>query len=266
MDVKHTYVALHRQAWVPIFVRDRFDAVFLADVCVEAGLSVIEITCRRPGVVEEIRRIKAQHSDLLLLVGSTVDSDEMVRFARRRGGDLPRLEELADLGVDGFVAQFPFSDATLERYRRTHVLIPGVECGAEAYHLVSAGAHFAKIHCAPVLGGPDFIRAITASPTHGLLPIFVTGGMTTESVHDYIEAGAALPGGGWDAMLRPEYEELQDQPKKAMLLKRLVAHVTAARAAREEFHPALASVASGTDEEYLTAVPHYHPFLGDELR
>jgi len=261
MSLKDTYVTLHRQAWVPIFVRDRLDAVLLADVCVEAGLDVIEITCRRANVVEEIRRIKAAHPDLFLLVGSTVDNDDMVHFLRRRGRDQPTLEELADLGVDGFVAQFPFSDATIERYRHTHILVPGVECGAEAYHLVSAGAHFAKIHCAPVLGGPDFIRAITASPTHGLLPIFVTGGVTVDSIPEYIEAGAALPGGGWDMMLRDDYERFQDEARPSDLLERLVPHIEAARAAREEFHPALAAAAaSESDEEYLRAIPHYHPF------
>jgi len=262
MSVRESYVAVHRQGWLPIFVRDAFDAVFLADVCAAAGLPVIEITCRRPGVVEEIRRIRKRHPGLCILVGSTVDSDAMVRFLRRRIEGFPTLAELADLGVDGFVSRLPFADETIERYRRTHLLIPAAESAAEAYLLVAKGAHFAKFYAAWMFGGPAYVRTATAAPTHGLLPILVTGGVTKETILPYLEAGAALLGGGFDMMLGENYTRQQQEPCRDGLICVVASYRDAVAAGRERVAPELARAV--TDADYVAAITHYHSFRGDE--
>ena len=263
MSVRDAYLAVHRQGWIPIFPRDGFDALFLADACAEAGASVIEVTCRRPAVVDEIKRIKGRHPSLRILVGSTVDFDEMVRFNRQRGGHLPTLDELADLGVDGFVSQLPLRLETIVKYRDSHVLMPGVETGTEAYRVVADGAHFAKIYAASLFGGPDYIRAITAAPTHGLLPIFVTGGVSREKIRGYLGARAISLGAGWDLMLGERHKPLQEAPVLSELVETLSAYMREFDSARREFYPALTEALSGSDEAYLRAIPHYHPFANE---
>jgi len=260
MSLRETYLFLHRQGWLPIFVRDRFDANLLAEACIEAGARVIEVTCRRPGALREIRSIRSAHPELRILAGSTVDSETMVRFDRGRGGSLPSFAELADAGADGFVSQFPFCDETIERFRRSHVLIPGAESGAEAYGLIARGAHFAKLYAVSLFGGPAYVRAVSGAPTHGLLPFFVTGGVSRERIPGYVEAGATLLGGGWDIMLGADYAPLQEKPEMGRLVGALTACLTTFREARRRQQPELATAAAGTDEEYLRAIRHYHPF------
>ena len=58
LQLAEHYVTLHRQGFVPILVADRFDAVLLAEAAVAAGAEIIEITCRRRGVCDDIERIK----------------------------------------------------------------------------------------------------------------------------------------------------------------------------------------------------------------
>ena len=52
MSIKETYVKILKQGWIPIFVRDAFDALKLAEICVRAEIDVIEVACRRPEVAE----------------------------------------------------------------------------------------------------------------------------------------------------------------------------------------------------------------------
>jgi len=260
MSVKDTYVAVHKQGWLPIFVDDGFDAVFLADVCVEGGCSVIETTCRRPNVLEEIKRIKQQHPSLKILVGSTVDSDRFVSFLNDKGKEFPSLDVLADIGVDGFVSLFPFLDQTLEKYRNTHFLMPGVETVGEAYKAVDKGAHFAKLFAAAIHGGADYVRHFCTAPTHKLLPLFVTGGVTTQRIPEYLTAGAVLLGGGWDLMLGDEYNGLRERNKRETLVNALKKFRDVFHDARRLLCPHFYEALDETDETYLAAIHHYHPF------
>ncbi len=124
------YVTLHRQGFVPIFVADRFDAVLLAEAAVVAGAEVVEITCRRSGVCDDIERSKRAFPELMILVGSTVDDGPMLDFLQRRRPDMPSIGQVCDLGVDGIVSAMPLSLDTVallgsgwdlilgDRYRR----------------------------------------------------------------------------------------------------------------------------------------------------
>lgn len=260
MSLMQTYIELHKQGWLPIFVRDNFDAVFLADVCVQAGARVVEITCRRPHVSDDIRRIRAAHPDLRILVGSTIDSDVMVEFSKHKKRPIPRLAQLAALDVQGFISLLPFSQETILRYRGTHLLIPGVETSGQAYRAITSGAHFAKIHAASLFGGASYVRSFTSAPTFGLLPLFVTGGISQEKIQKTLKAGAALLGGGWDLMLSHDYQQLQLNPSPQALLTTLSAFLKTFQKARKAITPKLFGLLSAPSNDYLAAVDHYHPF------
>lgn len=216
----------------------------MEDSCVAAGAAAIEITCRRPRLCDDIRRVREAFPDLLILVGSVVDDGPMLRFLQSRRPDMPSLGALADLGVDGFVSAMPLSRQTLERFSTTHLLVPGVETVAEAVAAVEAGAHCAKFFTASLSGAEHRIRLLTSPPLHRLLPIFVTGGVTLPRIDAYFQAGAALLG--------PAYMDQQSRPDTGALAAALRSFLDETHRARRRYHPASPTT--------LHTIPHYHPF------
>jgi len=252
----HQYCTVHRQGFIPIFVSDRFDAVMLVEAAVAAGAKAVEITCRRIHVVEEIRRVRRQFPDLTLLVGSVVDDGPMLHYLKRRRPEMPSLDELAELDVDGFVSFMPLSESTIERFSRTHLVIPGVETIPEAVTALETGAHFAKLHSIDALGGPARVAVATSAPAHGLLPIFVTGGVTRERIETFLDAGAALLAAGWDVLLGAAYDAQQDDPAPQYLTDALRRNLDTVAAARRKLNIELLD----DNTAYLRSITHYHPF------
>jgi 2-keto-3-deoxy-6-phosphogluconate aldolase len=251
------YRTLHQQGFVPIFVSDRFDAVQLAVAAVVAGAKVVEITCRRTTVREDIRRVRSALPELLILAGSTADGGHLGKFLRARQPEVPNLDELGDLGVDGFVSALPLSPETIARWSPTHLVIPGVETVGEAVSAIEAGAHFAKFLSTSFLGEHRRVSTVTSAPLFGLLPIFATGGVTLPKIDLYVEARAALLGSGWDAILGERYQAIQDNPKTSELAEPLRQCLTAMAEARAKHQPQL----GGNDtRQYLRSISHYHPF------
>jgi 2-dehydro-3-deoxyphosphogluconate aldolase/(4S)-4-hydroxy-2-oxoglutarate aldolase len=252
------YRAVHQQGFLPIFVADRLDAVQLAEAAVAAGAKAVEITCRRAAVCDDIRRVRAALPELLVLVGSVVDDGPLLNFLQSQRPRIPSIAQLCDLGVDGFVSALPLSQRTIERLASTHVLVPGVETVTEAVRAIEAGAHFAKFFNTNSLGEHHRVAMVTSSPLYGLLPIFVTGGVTLAKIDPYVEARVALLGSGWDMILGGYYQFAQENPKTAELAAALKRYLLAMTEARARHQPQL----GGNDtRQYLRSIPHYHPFL-----
>lgn len=256
MQLQDKYIRIHRQGWLPIMVGDRLNALDLADACVKAGVSAIEITCRRRGVLEEIRQIKLRYPKLLVLTGSVVEEPKLLKYLRQQRDDYPTMEELVACGVDGFVAQFCFSNEALLRYSNSHIMIPGVETIKEATEAIRYGAHFVKF-CAV---SPERIGQINSEATFKLLPVFYTGGASTERIQAYVKAGAALLGGGWDLMLGNRYEAQQEKAEPEVLLASVKAYLDAFQAARMSTVPDYGQQLLADSEVYLKGLRHYHPF------
>jgi 2-keto-3-deoxy-6-phosphogluconate aldolase len=256
MSIKETYVKILKQGWIPIFVRDAFDALKLAEICVRAEIDVIEVTCRRPDVVAEIKEIKSRYPQLKILVGSTVDNDQIVNHIRNFNKNMPTIKELSCLGVDGFVAQLPFMKETIEEYGRDFILIPGVETLKEAYEALQWGAHFTKF-CSVE---PARIKQINSDATHRIFPIFVTGGVTREKIPQYVEAGVSVLGGGWDIMLQDIYKQMQIVPDDKKILDAIMAYKKAFSNACMEHIPDYAANKEPDTEEYLKRFKYFHPF------
>lgn len=255
-DILKKYVEIHKQGWVPIFVNDALDAVRLAEVCAESGFKAIEVTCRRPRVVEEIRAIRKAFPDLIILAGSVVDDSVLLPHLQARRPDFPDMAQLESMGVDGFVAQLPFSEKTIAAYSKRSILIPGVDTLAEAVASLHAGAHFAKFCSSP----PERIRQLASEATHRLIPIFYTGGASLETIRAYAAAGAALIGGGWDLMLSDIYSEMQARFDARRVAERLRGYRQAMDEARVELIPWFAELLSASPESYVQHLVHYHPF------
>lgn len=253
------YRAVLTQGFMPICVGDRFAIDVLADCVLNAGATAIEITCRRPDALAEIARVKKAHPDLLVLVGSVVDDGPLLAHLQRRRPSMPSLAMLADAGVDGFVSALPISLESVASWSRTHLVVPGVETPTEAVQALERGAHFAKLFTADLMGGAARAARMTCAATHGLIPLFITGGVTRERIADYLNAGVAMLGSGWDVILGEQYQSLQESPRPNVMAGALREFLRTFQSHRETLAPEWTSSRSQSDRDFLAARSHYVP-------
>lgn len=252
------YLAAHRQGWLPIYVADDYDAVALTEACVAAGATTIEITLRRADVVSEIERVRKQFPDLVILAGSVVGHDHLLQAIRRKRPDMPSIEQLIDMGIDGFVSMLPIPRMVIQKHCHTHLFIPGCETIGEAAEAIDAGAHFAKLFSITTYGGIGRLKLANSVATHGVLPILVTGGAKLDIIPDLVAAGASVLAGGWDLMLA-DLPDLAGKPVEidafAAAMRRFVDVMVEVRG---KDHPSADATLS--DADYLDRLPHAHPF------
>ena len=237
------------QAWIPIFVDDAFDTEILLEGCRLAKLNVIEYTLRRKDAHCVVTTLKSRLPDTVILMGSTLDSEEIVRERKRKFPQLMTLSELAPY-VDGFVSMLPYSDQTLQTYCNTHLCIPTAESGGEALRQIKAGASIIKVL------GPDLSlsKRLHALPTFNYCPTYVTGGITVDRMEEAFAAGNILCATGFDVLLK-DIEPSSLTP--TLVAERLRTFVDAAIKARDRIHPALKNTKGLSNEEFRSALPNY---------
>ena len=246
------YRDTHQQGFILIFTRDQFNSRRLVEACAVAGLTVIEYTLRRPDAPEMIPWIRENFPDLHILIGSTVDNESIVRRARDKHSHLLTLSELADMGANGFVSIFGFSDETIRLYSGTHLLIPAAMTLTEGFSMLAEGVHFIKMSGLNL----DMMRLCRSDPTFQIFPIFATGGMTLETIPGAIEAGAILIGTGIDKVIDGGSESISIRE----MADRLKTYTETTNSTRDRVWPQLAKVRKGDEKAWLSALPHHQPF------
>ena len=243
------YRKIIEQAWLPIFVNDTLDTEMLLEGCRLAGLGVIEYTLRRKDAALVTPTLREKLPDTVVLMGSTIDSDEIIEERRSRNPQLMTLEELSPY-VDGFVSMLPYSDETLTSFRSTHICIPTAETSGEALRQVKCGAAVIKVL------GPDlsFAKRLHALPTHNYCPTYVTGGVTPERMEEVYSVGNIISASGFDVVLKG-IDPSTLTPE--LVAEKLRTFVDSAKAARDLAIPELKGCESFTDEEFRAALPNY---------
>jgi 2-keto-3-deoxy-6-phosphogluconate aldolase len=247
-----TYRAFHQQGFIPIFAQDDFDSHKLVEACALAGVAGIEYTLRRSDAHEMIPWVRENFPELLLLAGSTLDDDRLVRHARRTYPQMLTLEEMAAMGVHGFVSMAGWGVESIAHYAPTHLIAPATSTLLESLEAIKAGAHFCKMM------GPDLsqVRGSRMPAAFDFCPILVTGGQTQKAIPATIQAGAVTVGSGFDVMLKGMPTEITAK-EAAEVIRR---YVEITQEAKAERWPRLAAAAEAPAAEWLDALPHYHPF------
>ena len=111
--------------------------------------------------------------------------------------------------------------ASIEKYKSDVLVIPGVMTAAEAVAALEAGADFAKFFDLGFRGGEKYARFLCGGPFHGLLDIFVTGGVTLKKIKPYLSAGVKMVGSGFDVVLGDNYATQQEVPSPEMITGKL---------------------------------------------
>ena len=249
--IKNLYREFYKQAFIPIFVNDGMDAKIQVEACVKAGFKIIEFTQRRNDLMEILPWIKNNYPELYVIAGSTIDSDLIVKSQKKHYPQLLNFEEMVSAGIDGFISMMKFSDQTISKYCKTHLLIPCASTVNEARDLLEAGAHFIKV-LGPNL---DLVRQISSNPLFRFCPLFVTGGMSIERIPEAFEAGAIAVASGFDLTLKEITEHNANSICEVMKQ-----YQATAMEARKRFYPELSEALYNQDDDlWLEKVPHYVP-------
>jgi 2-dehydro-3-deoxyphosphogluconate aldolase/(4S)-4-hydroxy-2-oxoglutarate aldolase len=172
---------------VPLFYNAGVEtSIELAAACSRGGAKVIEFTNRGelayPVFSELVRHFAKADPSLILGVGSIVDAPTAALYLASGAN---------------FVVGPSFNPEIARLCNRRKILyMPGCATETEISTAEEYGAEICKIFPGETVGGPAFIKGVTAPcPWHRLMP---TGGVdaTETSVGDWIKAGAAAVGMG----------------------------------------------------------------------
>lgn len=158
----------------------RDDAVFAAETVSAAGIPIVEITTTVPGAVDVIRHLSAANPDLIVGAGTVLDVETAARCLDAGASFI------TSPGIDVRTVQFAVKAGVLT--------LPGVMTPTDVTAAIHAGADVVKVFpCAP-LGGPVYLRMISAPfPS---LRFVAAGGVDQRTAGAFIEAGAVAIGIG----------------------------------------------------------------------
>jgi len=247
-----TYRCMHEQGFIPIFVENQPDPKMLVEACIKAGVRCIEYTLRCPDADKMIPWIRQNYPDIYLLVGSTLDNDDIIRKAKSKHPQLLTLSELAQMEVDGFVSMVGWKPENIEKYSSTHIVCPCAETVREAFLQLGAGSHFIKV------SGPslELLKNCRKGPTFEACPVMMTGGMNLDKIDAALEAGAIIIGTGFDLLLKNQPSNIASH-KVTDILKQ---YCNAVKQSRAKYFPEMAEAIGGNTEVWLNSLPHIHPF------
>ena len=184
LDVINTLLEI---GLVPLFYNGDVDtSVELVSACSRGGAKVIEFTNRGelayPVFTELVKHFAKADTSVVIGVGSVID--------------VPTAALYLAAGANFIVG--PSFNLEIARLcnRRKILYMPGCATETEISNAEEYGAEICKIFPGETVGGPAFIKAVTAPcPWHRLMP---TGGVdaTEFSVSEWIKAGAAAVGMG----------------------------------------------------------------------
>jgi 2-dehydro-3-deoxyphosphogluconate aldolase/(4S)-4-hydroxy-2-oxoglutarate aldolase len=174
--------ALGRAHVLPVVAVD--DAAVIGELCaalLAGGISCIEITFRTAAAAEAIARA-ADAGGMLVGAGTVLTPDQAraaqaagASFAVAPGTDDDVVACCGELGLPFF---------------------PGVATPSELGHALRLGRTTVKVFPASMLGGPAFLRAVSATfPQARFIP---TGGIDAGTLRTYLDVPAVLAcGGSW---------------------------------------------------------------------
>ncbi|HEV8598452.1 MAG TPA: bifunctional 4-hydroxy-2-oxoglutarate aldolase/2-dehydro-3-deoxy-phosphogluconate aldolase [Gemmatimonadales bacterium] len=160
-------------------------AVRVAETLAEAGIPIAEVTLTVPDAWDALREL-ARRPGLLVGAGTVTESAQV--------------PQAIEAGAQ-FIVSPGFEAEVVRRAKGARVaVLAGALTPTEVLQASRSGADLVKIFPAQSVGGAAYIRALRGPfPAVLLVP---TGGVSLETVGDFIRAGAAAVGVGGELVLR----------------------------------------------------------------
>lgn len=164
--LKEKMVAIVRSA-------DQEHAAKTLDLLIDAGINVLEITANTPGYQEEIRRIRADHKEVLIGAG-TVTNTKIAQTS-------------IEAGAQFLVSPNVNIEVIAVAHKYDAPLMMGALTPTEVCVAAENGADIIKLFPSSTMG-VDYFKAIRAPLNH--VKFFVVGGINLENVDAWMQAGA----------------------------------------------------------------------------
>ncbi|AYY15383.1 bifunctional 4-hydroxy-2-oxoglutarate aldolase/2-dehydro-3-deoxy-phosphogluconate aldolase [Actinobacteria bacterium YIM 96077] len=195
-----------RQTGVMAILRAPSAARFgeICRVLVDSGVTCLEITLTSPDAIESIKAVRADLPDHVEVGAGTVTTAEQARTA-------------VEAGVDFLVS--PSAELDVVRVARTAGIpsYPGALTPTEIHAAWRAGASAVKVFPASTVGPSYFKDVAGPFPDIRLMP---TGGVSIDSIGDWIRAGAVGVGLGGplqgDAAEGGDLDALAERARRAL--------------------------------------------------
>jgi len=179
---------------------DEDDIVPVAEAVHEGGVTALEVTADATRCSEMIAAVDRATEDTDAIVGAGTVMDAAAA------------RNVIEAGAEFVLAPNLNEDVIDVCNREGVVCIPGVMTPTEAAEAMEAGADVLKMFPASTVG-PGHIGALQGPL--GDVPIMPTGGVSTENVADYFDAGAVAVGAGsalvdYDAIEREDWDGVRE--------------------------------------------------------
>lgn len=193
---------------IPVASLDDGDqAEATARALVRGGIGCIEVTFRTAAAAEAIRRA-CQVEGVLVGAGTVLSAEQA--------------HEAAGTGARFAVAPGLNEDVALACCESGLPFFPGVATAGEIERARALGLRTLKVFPAATVGGPAFLRAVSATyPDVRFIP---TGGIGADSMQDYLAVPSVLAvGGSWlvkEGLLRDgRFDEVERLAREAVVAR-----------------------------------------------
>lgn len=189
---------------VPVIaINDAKQALPLAKVLVENGLSCAEVTFRTEAAEESIRLMREAYPEMLIGAG-TVLTTEQVDKAQQAGAD--------------FIVSPGFNPTTVKYCQQRGIaIVPGVNNPSLVEQAMEMGLKTLKFFPAEPSGGMAMLKSLAAVYPIQFMP---TGGINPSNVQDYLALKSVIAcGGTW--MVPTELMDKGDWDSLAKLIRAL---------------------------------------------
>lgn len=150
------------------------DVKRILPICIEAGLTTVEITMNTPGAAEMIKNALQEQSGNLNIGAGTVCNKA-------------DLEEALEAGAQFIVTPIIDKKVIKTCVKKDVPVFPGAYTPSEIYKAWSLGAPMIKIYPATSLG-PEYIKDVKAPLNK--IKLLPTGGVSLSNILDFKKAGA----------------------------------------------------------------------------
>lgn len=183
MTKQEVLAEIRRIGLVPVLrAESEAQALALAGAIADGGVTCLEVTMTVPGAVGVIAQLSKERPEILLGAGTVLNAEQA--------------QACIDAGTQ-FIVSPAFDRATVELCRRLSIaVLPGALTPTEVLAAWNAGADVVKVFPASAMGGAKYLKSLKAPlPQIELIP---TGGVSLETAHEFLAAGAYALGVGAD--------------------------------------------------------------------
>ena len=211
---KDVLPALLAAGLIPVVRAESSDrAVRITEALVEGGVGSIEITMTVPGAFEVIRDVSERFRDRVLVGAGTVTT-------------VAQLEGALDAGARFVVSPAVVPDVIRVARARDVVMMPGAFTPTEVLRAWQLGGDVIKIFPASHVGGASYLRALKGPFPD--IPFCPTGGVSLETIADFVQAGAVAVGVGGELVSKKAIDA-GDYATLTALARQFVAALAKAR-------------------------------------